>query len=106
MTSEDTEKAGVEPAPAKECLPEHNIHEYQECLGYEVNIDASEGDETAKLASDGRTRLIPQPSDDTADPLNWPQRKKNLILFVVAFSALLPDYGSATGAVTLIPQAE
>jgi len=106
MTSEDIEKASVGPVPAKECLPEHNIHEYQESLGYEVNVDAVEGDETVKLASDGQTRLIPQPSDDAADPLNWSQRKKSLILFVVAFAALLPDYGSATGAVTLIPQAE
>jgi hypothetical protein len=68
--------------------------------------------------------LIPQPSDDPNDPLNWSQTKKNIILGVVSFTgmlirstapidiqklnndaALLPDYGSATGAVTLIPQA-
>lgn len=58
-----------------------------------------------KLAADGHTRLIPQPSDDPNDPLNWSWRKKHIILFVVAAAAFLPDYSSATGAVTLGLQA-
>lgn len=37
--------------------------------------------------------------------MNWSQTKKNIILIVISFTAFLPDYGSATGAVTLIPQA-
>lgn len=57
-----------------------------------------------KTATDGHTVLIPQPSDDPNDPLNWSQTKKNVILFVVSLTALLPDYGSAVGAVTLLPQ--
>ncbi|KAI1263292.1 MFS general substrate transporter [Xylariaceae sp. FL1019] len=71
---------------------------------YEVEVSTHDGD-ASKLATDGLTRLIPQPSDDPGDPLNWPQFRKNVILFVIAFAAFLPDYGSATGAVTLIPQA-
>ncbi|KAK3306130.1 major facilitator superfamily domain-containing protein [Chaetomium strumarium] len=31
--------------------------------------------------------LVPQPSDDPNDPLNWPQWKKELILFIVGLSA-------------------
>ena len=57
-----------------------------------------------QLASDGRTVLIPQPSSDPDDVLNWAWKKKHIILFVVAATSFLPDYGSATGAVTLIPQ--
>ena len=57
-----------------------------------------------KLTKDGRTVLIPQPSSDPADVLNWTSTKKHIILFVIAATAFLPDYGSATGAVTLIPQ--
>lgn len=57
-----------------------------------------------QLASDGRTILIPQPSSDPKDPLNWSWGKKHTILFVIAATAFLPDYGSAVGAVTLIPQ--
>ncbi|KAI0403285.1 major facilitator superfamily domain-containing protein [Xylaria palmicola] len=108
MTSEDIEKkSATRPTPVEvNDSREDEIHEFKESLGYEVDVDSGEGDDTVKLAHDGRTRLIPQPSEDPADPLNWSQRKKNLILFVVAFAALLPDYGSATGAVTLIPQAE
>ncbi len=108
MATEDIEKTSViGQALVKDSdSQEDKIHEFKESVGYEVNVDGAERDDTFKLAKDGRTRLIPQPSEDPADPLNWPQRKKNLILFIVAFAALLPDYGSATGAVTLIPQAE
>lgn len=57
-----------------------------------------------KTAADGHTVLIPQPTEDPNDPLNWTFRKKNTILAVIAFLAFLPDYGSSMGAVTLIPQ--
>ena len=57
-----------------------------------------------QLANDGKTVLIPQPSSDPNDSLNWSWQKKHTILFVIAATAFLPDYGSATGAVTLIPQ--
>ncbi|KXT08942.1 hypothetical protein AC579_9529 [Pseudocercospora musae] len=59
-----------------------------------------------QLASDGRTVLIPQPSQDSDDPLNWSWSKKHIVLLVIAAASFLPDYGSATGAVTLIPQAK
>lgn len=76
-----------------------DIHGHKESEGYRVDVEdaAAAGDRTEKLAKDGHTRLIPQPSDDAHDPLNWSWSKKHIILFIVAFSALLPDYGSATG---------
>lgn len=109
MAAEDIEKvSAAEPVLVKhDDSREDEIHEFKASVGYEVDVENGEGGgDSVKLANDGRTRLIPQPSDDAADPLNWSQRKKNLILFVIAFAALLPDYGSATGAVTLIPQAK
>ncbi|KAJ8106699.1 hypothetical protein ONZ43_g6975 [Nemania bipapillata] len=109
MAVQDIENVSVvESAAAKDSDAKggDTIHEFKEAVGYEVDVASAEGDDTVKLAGDGRTRLIPQPSEDPADPLNWSQFKKNLILFLVAFAALLPDYGSATGAVTLIPQAQ
>ena len=82
----------------------HQLREFEEKDGYVV--EAGDGDvRGVKMALDGRTRLMPQPSDDPNDPLNWPWSKKHIILVVVALTALLPDYGSATGAVVLIPQA-
>ncbi|ERS98813.1 Major Facilitator Superfamily protein [Sporothrix schenckii 1099-18] len=84
-----------------------NLHEYAESEGYV--IDASDdGDASAALkrAPDGRTILIPQPSDDPKDPLNWSWTTKHITLLIIACTAFLPDYGSATGAVTLIAQAE
>ncbi|EJT98923.1 MFS protein [Dacryopinax primogenitus] len=62
------------------------------------------GGKALKTATDGVTILIPQPSDDPKDPLNWSQSRKNLLLFIISWAAFLPDYGSATGAVTLLPQ--
>ncbi|KAJ5750818.1 hypothetical protein N7533_007846 [Penicillium manginii] len=57
-----------------------------------------------KTTADGKTILIPQPSDSPNDPLNWSPFRKHLILIIISCTAFLPDYGSATGAVTLVPQ--
>jgi hypothetical protein len=75
--------------------------------GYVLDTEGGDlsGANNTKLAKDGHTILIPQPSDDPEDPLNWSSFKKHLILLIISWAALLPDYGSATGAVTLIPQA-
>lgn len=82
----------------------NQLHEFRENEGYVLD-DSDEGGAGVKYAADGHTRLIPQPSDDPNDPLNWSRVKKHAILFVVAAAAFLPDYGSATGAVTLELQA-
>lgn len=84
------------------------VHEFREAEGYVVDIGTEDAIDSSglKLARDEHTVLIPQPSDDTNDPLNWTWIKKHLILFVVSIVSFLPDYGSATGAVTLEPQAE
>ena len=74
--------------------------------GYVLDVQWLEADQAPKLASDHRTVLIPQPSDDPNDPLNWSQTRKNVMLAVVCACTFLPDYGSVTGAVTLIPQAK
>lgn len=77
-------------------------HTYND--GYILDASQLSPGSSVKVAPDGRTVLIPQPSDDPDDPLNWSQRKKHIILAVVCACTFLPDYGSATGAVTLIPQ--
>ncbi|KAM5452121.1 hypothetical protein MaudCBS49596_003474 [Microsporum audouinii] len=59
-----------------------------------------------KTAPDGHTILLPQPTDSPDDPLNWSAARKWTILLIISFAAFLPDYGSAVGAVTLLPQAE
>ncbi|KFY12347.1 hypothetical protein V492_03928 [Pseudogymnoascus sp. VKM F-4246] len=74
-----------------------------ELEGYVLNPEL--GHVNSRHLKTSRTTLIPQPSDDPNDPLNWSQTKKNLILFVVSCTAFLPDFGSAVGAVTLLPQA-
>lgn len=80
-----------------------DLHEFNEREGYLIT-DAAHVE--LRRAPDGQTILLPQPSDDPSDPLNWSKTKKHLILIIVSMTAFLPDYGSATGAVTLLPQAE
>ncbi|OAP54871.1 hypothetical protein AYL99_10571 [Fonsecaea erecta] len=61
-------------------------------------------DVALKKSSDGKV-LIPQPTEDPEDPLNWPSWKKAAILLVIAVNAATSDYSAATGASALIPQA-
>ncbi|KAL9578112.1 MAG: hypothetical protein Q9203_007211 [Teloschistes exilis] len=68
-----------------------------------IIVTPQKGPSELKASEDGHI-LYPQPSDDPNDPLNWSWGKKHLILFVISATSFLPDYGSATGAVTLIPQ--
>jgi len=81
-----------------------DLHEFKESEGYIADLRDAPGG-YLKTAKDHHTILIPQPSDSPSDTLNWNSTKKHVILFIVSFTAFLPDYGSATGAVTLIPQA-
>ena len=62
-------------------------------------------DAPLRTAKDGKTVLIPQPSENADDPLNWPAWKKNAILLIITIAACTPDYGNATGALALLPQA-
>ncbi|GAA5859785.1 hypothetical protein JCM8547_007027 [Rhodosporidiobolus lusitaniae] len=57
-----------------------------------------------KLAKDGKTILVPQPSDDPRDPLNWPEWKKHTILLIVAFAAAVGDLQSGSGIPLLASQ--
>lgn len=98
----DVAAANIIPADAID------LEELGERNGYVVDLEllktVTATYQNVKLAQDGHTVLIPQPTDDPDDPLNWSWAKKHAILFVVSATALLPDYGSATGAVTLLPQ--
>ena len=69
-----------------------------------VNEFGAEG-QGLQIADDGKTVLIPQPSSDPNDPLNWSRLKKHVILLVITVAAFLPDFGSSIGVVALLPQA-
>ena len=58
-----------------------------------------------QVAHDGKTVLIPQPSSDPNDPLNWSALKKHITLLVITVVSFLPDFGSSIGIVALLPQA-
>ena len=81
-----------------------DAHGFKESEDYVADIEGASRS-NLKTARDGHTILIPQPSYSPLDTLNWSQTRKHVILIIVSFAAFLPDYGSATGAVTLLPQA-
>ena len=93
-------------------LEKHHVVKIEEAQsagqkeGYLLDARKLDSEEGLKVSKDGRIVLFPQPTADPNDPLNWSRVRKNLILFIISATAFLPDYGSATGAVTLIPQAE
>ncbi|GAA6063018.1 hypothetical protein JCM10212_001797 [Sporobolomyces blumeae] len=59
-----------------------------------------------KTAEDGKTLLVPQPSDDPNDPLNWSSVKKGLMLAILALGAFGSDFQSGAGIPLLESQAE
>lgn len=59
-----------------------------------------------KLAKDGHTVLVPQPTADPNDPLNWSWTRKHLMLAVVSTTAFLGDYGSGSGIPLIVLQGE
>jgi hypothetical protein len=69
--------------------------------------DTSSIEDTKELRTtkDGKTVLIPQPSDNLADPLNWSWSKKHQVLVALTFSALLTDWGMTWGTVLFEAQA-
>jgi hypothetical protein len=50
-----------------------------------------------KTTKDGKITLLPQPSDDPRDPLNWNWGKKHLVLLSLFMPALLTDFGMTWG---------
>ncbi|RMX76394.1 hypothetical protein D0869_10762 [Hortaea werneckii] len=75
--------------------------------GYVLDADRITTDDgSLKTANDGHTILVPQPSENPNDPLNWPWWKKHAVLLTISFVSFLPDFGTAMGSVTQIPQAK
>ncbi|KAH0843811.1 MFS transporter [Fonsecaea pedrosoi] len=72
-------------------------------------VDNTDGDPAAnglKLAADGHTVLIPQPSDDPNDPLNWSWFKKHAFLVAASICTFSSDFGITVGVPAVVRQAE
>jgi hypothetical protein len=55
----------------------------------DLQILKIESSSNVKVAKDGQTVLIPQPSDDPDDPLNWSFGKKHMVLGSMVFASLV-----------------
>lgn len=55
----------------------------------DFRVVANVGTTDVKLATDGKTVLIPQPSDDPDDVLNWTAGKKHRVLLSLVVASLV-----------------
>jgi hypothetical protein len=67
-------------------------------------IDIS-ADGTSSVSIGDEIILIPQPSDDPRDPLNWPLRKKAVIGVVLGFSLFIGFSAPFNGQIQIAQQA-
>lgn len=72
---------------------------------YFVKEQTSGAHDGLKLAKDGVTVLIPQPSDDSEDPLNWSWFRKHKVLVALLLPSLLTDWGMTWGTTLFEAQA-
>ncbi|KAH6989000.1 major facilitator superfamily domain-containing protein [Ilyonectria sp. MPI-CAGE-AT-0026] len=103
------EKPDVEHVSSDERLDKHpTVEAFPQAAraegGVVLNVD-SPGDSPLHLAADGHTVLLPQPTEDPSDPLNWPSWKKHAILLTIAWGAFCADFTSAAGSAPILVQA-
>ncbi|KAL9056530.1 MAG: hypothetical protein Q9162_002906 [Coniocarpon cinnabarinum] len=91
-------ESGSESSPADQNIEQGNA-------AVLLRVDNEKG-VPLKLARDGHTVLVPQPSEDPNDPLNWSWAKKHIILFILALSAFCGDFGSGAGIPCIVLQGE
>lgn len=101
-TTQADESASSKSLP-KEGTETPEIEQGNEAVLLRVD-DAERGGHHLKLAKDGHTVLVPQPSADPNDPLNWSWGKKHMMLFIVALSAFCGDFGSGAGIPCIVVQ--
>ncbi|KAF4470718.1 monophenol monooxygenase [Fusarium albosuccineum] len=77
----------------------------QKETGLVLAAEGLDGQTSLKLASDGHTVLLPQPTDDPGDPLNWSSYRKHLVLFTIAWAAMCADFTGASGSSVIFDQA-
>lgn len=91
LISEDQSQQQDSPAIEKqaEVSQQFDSHEdYTEGHG-DFRVIMTPGTKDVKLAKDGKTVLIPQPSDDPDDVLNWKSGKKLRVLLSLVFTSLV-----------------
>lgn len=80
-----TSPIDAEKAPSISELENLDLDQVGEREGYVLDARLAHADTRhLKTTKDGSVILIPQPSDDPNDPLNWSQLKKMVILIVIS----------------------
>lgn len=78
--------------------------EISEGKGSDIKVFAESVDDNVKTTKDGKIILIPQPSGDPDDPLNWTRTKKSLLFASLIMPSFLTDFGMTFGVVAFAQQ--
>ncbi|OJD35361.1 mfs transporter [Diplodia corticola] len=91
-------------------------HELRECEATPAEPEPGSGDikvladsslsGNVKTTADGNIVLIPQPSADPDDPLNWSWKKKHFVFTALMLPSFLSDFSVTYGAVIFEKQAQ
>jgi hypothetical protein len=87
-TTEQQDSSSLEKTVEVSQVPEDSNDSTSERHG-DFRVVAIAGSKDVKLASDGATVLIPQPSDDPDDVLNWTPVKKYRVLLSLVVASLV-----------------
>ncbi|KAF2205365.1 MFS general substrate transporter [Delitschia confertaspora ATCC 74209] len=103
--------AEIEPKPPSVIqaqIHEQEINHETDVVLLDTGADHLEKGEygNLQLAKDGHTVLVPQPSADPNDPLNWSWMRKHLMLLAVSLPAFLGDFGSGSGIPLIVLQGQ
>ncbi|KAI9642425.1 hypothetical protein NHQ30_009230 [Ciborinia camelliae] len=86
-------------------VKESNIVSSDSEVNSKQGDDGSQHSPIVKKGQDGVV-LIPHPSDDPRDPLNWPLSKKLKILAVISFATFAGFSACLAGQLQVVPQAK
>ncbi|KIW98132.1 uncharacterized protein Z519_01716 [Cladophialophora bantiana CBS 173.52] len=93
-----------EPAHVEETTREDHPRNGAILLDVGAKCDVEGFQRTTRLAKDEHSVVVPQPSDDAQDPLNWSASKKHRILITLAVAVFMADFQATSGVPCLIPQ--
>ena len=89
---------------ASQPIVNNDQHDYGE-TGDDIKLLADGQTHNLKTTADGSIILIPQPSNDPSDPLNWSKWHKIKVLVALTVASFLSDFGVTYGAAVFPEQA-
>lgn len=101
----DAKEQNENTAPRDETDSNEGVYVVKQGIRIHHGEDGSDSSLNLKTTKDGNVVLIPQPSDDPEDPLNWSQWKKNAVFLSLLPGCFLTDWVITWGTTLFEAQA-